>query len=292
MLLATAAVVVFIVAALLAASLVLGENRQSGRTTSVAVPPNASPSETTTQVATTGPPSTTSQPQIGLARTDAQGFVDYPGARCDPENPPAAIAQTTKSVLVICQVGPANYRYRAVRLSVGAGLELANAVSSSGGFDVTNPADGTRYELRPAGVTIIQPDGQMFSEQMVQYRALPTATASPVPRDDPLDVGISMSHPACDGTGIVVLGSAITPGRYQADVRRFLATFPGSSYLRTDESCSSLRQATEEGNPIYAVYRVAGRTPQEVCSAVKAAGGNAYGKWLDNVTDPAYVIPC
>ena len=100
-----------------------------------------------------------------------------------------------------------------------------------------------------------------------------------------------MSHPPCDGTGIVVLGNAISPGHYRADVQRMLAAHPGASYLRTDESCPSLRQATEEGNPIYAVYRVAGRAQDQLCYAVGVAGRGAYGKWLDNTTDPSYV-PC
>jgi hypothetical protein len=120
------------------------------------------------------------------------------------------------------------------------------------------------------------------------YYPPPSTTVDP----GSLAVGIPISHPACDATGIVVLGSAVTPGRYDADVQRLHADNPGSSYLRTDESCPSLRQTTGAGNPIYAVYRVAGRTPQEVCSAVRVAGGNAYGKWLDNHTDPSYVIPC
>ena len=54
---------------------------------------------------------------------------------------------------------------------------------------------------------------------------------------------------------------------------------PGASYLRTDQSCPSLRQADEEGDPIYAVYRPAGITQAQVCAAVSAAGGDAYGKW-------------
>lgn len=66
---------------------------------------------------------------------------------------------------------------------------------------------------------------------------------------------------------------------------------PGSQYLRTDQSCPSLRQS-KDGNPIYAVYRLAGRTQGEVCAAVRAAGSGAYGKWLDYTTDPDYVIPC
>ncbi len=114
----------------------------------------------------------------------------------------------------------------------------------------------------------------------------------PAVASDSLPVGVPITHPACDGTGIAVVGNAITPGRYAADVQQLLTEFPGSSYLLTKESCSSLRQASDAGNPIYAVYRVAGRTQEEVCTSVRAAGGNAYGKWLDNTTDPSDVIPC
>lgn len=101
-----------------------------------------------------------------------------------------------------------------------------------------------------------------------------------------------MSRPSCDGQGIVVLGSVTTPGQYAAGVQRLLAAHPGSSYLRTDQTCPSLRAATDEGNPIYAVYRPAGDTTAEVCAAVRAAGGDAYGKWLDYTTDPSFRIPC
>jgi serine/threonine protein kinase, bacterial len=127
-------------------------------------------------------------------------------------------------------------------------------------------------------------------EHVDAARVMPTTP--PAPPGPDLNVGIPMSHPACDGTGIVVLGNAVTPGRYQADVARLLAANPGASYLRTNKSCPSLRRATEEGNPIYAVYGVAGRTQRGMCSAVRAAGGGAYGKWLDNTIDPSYIIPC
>jgi hypothetical protein len=56
-----------------------------------------------------------------------------------------------------------------VRVSDGASNELANAVRTSSGFDVTNPTDGTRYEVRPNVVNIISPNGQVDSEPMVQY---------------------------------------------------------------------------------------------------------------------------
>jgi serine/threonine-protein kinase len=101
-----------------------------------------------------------------------------------------------------------------------------------------------------------------------------------------------MSQPACDGTGIVVLGSVTTPGQYSEGVQRLLDANPGASYLRTDQSCPSLRQATADGNPIYAVYRVAGRSQAAVCDAVAAAGAGAYGRWLNTTLPPDHKISC
>jgi serine/threonine protein kinase len=134
----------------------------------VATPPLSSSTPPTT---TSQPASTTSAPALAMPGTDAQGFIDYPGARCDAGNSPAALARTTQSVLVVCRSGPGEFYYRGVRLSDGAGIELANAVRSSGGFDVTNPTDGTRYRIRPDSLTIIPPGGQATTEPMVAYAA-------------------------------------------------------------------------------------------------------------------------
>lgn len=113
----------------------------------------------------------------------------------------------------------------------------------------------------------------------------------PTPRGD-LGLSTPMSYPACNGQGIVILGSVTTPGLYVAGVQRLLDDHPGSFYLRTDQTCPSLRQATPEGNPIYAVFELGGATQSDLCAAVRAAGGNAYGKVLDTTTDPGYMIPC
>jgi hypothetical protein len=89
-------------------------------------------------------------------------------ARCDSGNTPAVEAQTTKSQVVICQAGSGTYYYRAVRMSDGATIQLADATRTSGGFDVTNPADGTRYQVRPNVVNIISSSASE-SEPVVQY---------------------------------------------------------------------------------------------------------------------------
>jgi len=128
----------------------------------------------------------------------------------------------------------------------------------------------------------------------------PPAPTRPSPRGPapaprlPGDLGLPtpISDPPCNGQGIVVLGNVTTPSEYAQGVQRLLVTYPGSSYLRTDQSCPSLRQADDEGDPIYAVYRYAGRTEAEVRGAVCAAGGDAYGKWLDYTHDAAHQIRC
>ncbi len=162
-LLAAAAAGVLVVAIGLALWLAVGQNK----TEPVPVPVPAAP--TATASATTAQPTSMSATPVALPGTDAQGFTDYPGARCDAGNTAAALAKTTQSVLVVCRTGPGDFYYRGVRLSDGAGIELANAVRSSGGFDVTNPTDGTRYQIRRDGLTIVTPDGQSLTEPMVAY---------------------------------------------------------------------------------------------------------------------------
>jgi serine/threonine-protein kinase len=172
-----AAATTFLAAALIAALLILRENRGAPSRSEVTAVPSPSSGYTTAESPTarlsatpsTRPSVTTPQAEPSLSGTDAQGFVGYPGARCDPGSTPALMGRTTQSLVVVCEVGPANYYYRGVRLSDGASIELANAVRSSGGFDVTNPVDGTRYQVRPNGVSIVSPAGQVSSEPMIEY---------------------------------------------------------------------------------------------------------------------------
>ena len=150
--------------------LVLGQDKTEHDVAPPTTTSAAPPATTSAEPPTTSPPTSTSpEAPVTLPGTDAQGFIDYPGARCDAGTSPAALARTTQSVFVVCRSGPGDFYYRGVRLSDGAGIELANAVRSSGGFDVTNPTDGTRYQIRPDGLTIITPNGQTFTEPMVAY---------------------------------------------------------------------------------------------------------------------------
>jgi serine/threonine-protein kinase len=165
------AVAAFVAAALIAALLILRNNQASPIASDAKVSTAPSTSDITTESPTVRTSLATSRPLLTLPDTDAQGFVGYPAGRCDPGSTPTVMGRTTQSLVVICESGPANYYYRGLRLSDGASIELANAVRSSGGFDVTNPADGTRYQVRPTGISITSPDGQVYSEPMIEYAA-------------------------------------------------------------------------------------------------------------------------
>lgn len=104
-----------------------------------------------------------------------------------------------------------------------------------------------------------------------------------------LGLATAMSTPACDGSYVVVLGSAITPARYRADVQGLLTAHPGARYLHTPSTgCGSLRQQVN-GADVYAVYDGPFAAKESACAR---RGGNAYVKRLDNTTSPAQVVSC
>lgn len=99
---------------------------------------------------------------------DALGFVGHT-ARCDPGSPPAAVLRTAKSLVVVCQAGSDSFYYRGERISDGAHIELSGAVRASGGFDVVNPANGVRYQIRPEMLTILSGSHVDSAEPALQY---------------------------------------------------------------------------------------------------------------------------
>ncbi len=99
---------------------------------------------------------------------DGLGFVGEP-ARCDPGNPPAAVVRTAKSLAVVCENLSGDYYYRGERLRDGAHIELSNAERVGEGFDVTNPLNGVRYEVRPNRLRIFSGSHVDSSEPVLQY---------------------------------------------------------------------------------------------------------------------------
>ncbi len=163
------------------------------------------------------------------------------------------------------------------------------------------PAGDTQYILSRVGGSWARYTGipSTVCRQEAEADGMPTEIAAALddcrssagPTGD-LGLGVPMSRPACDGRGIVVLYSAVTPGAYAQEISAALAQNPGASYLRTDMACPSLRARDENGNVIYAVYRASGYSRQELCSDVRAVGPPAYGRWLDTTSDPSALVTC
>ncbi|TPG33780.1 serine/threonine-protein kinase [Mycolicibacterium hodleri] len=144
--------------ALVVATVLLLRNGIGG---SPVTPPSASQS-----TSAVSPRMTTVSPTFSGA--DAQGFLNQ-AARCDSGDLAAAMMRTASSLAVICQSAPNDFYYHGQRLSDGANLRLAGAVPVDGGFDVTNPDNGARYEVRPDRLTIISNGHVDSSEAPVQY---------------------------------------------------------------------------------------------------------------------------
>jgi len=116
-----------------------------------------------------------------------------------------------------------------------------------------------------------------------------TSIATSVTSSADLGLATPMSTPACDGSYVVVLGSAVTPARYRADVQQFLAANPGAGYLHAPSTgCGSLRQQLN-GADVYAVF--AGPFTTKAAACARRSGG-AYVKRLDTTTPATQVISC
>jgi serine/threonine protein kinase len=178
--LVVATTALFALAVVLATQLFTGnENTAAPTQTTIAVP---TPSvETTTEMMepsattpsttpTTTTPTTSGAPLPGVSGTDSLGFVGH-AARCDPGSTPAAAIRTAQSLAVICETTSGDYYYHGERLRDGANVRLDNAVPAGGGFDVTNPADGARYEVRPNLLTILSNGHVDSAEPALEYSA-------------------------------------------------------------------------------------------------------------------------
>lgn len=118
--------------------------------------------------------------------------------------------------------------------------------------------------------------------------------AEPDPSQPVGDLGLTtaISKPACDGQYVTFVGSVVTPGSYSDGIQRVLDRHPGSSYLLSENTCSSLRPRMPDGSSIYSVYLGPFGTQEEACAAALEAGGGSYVKRLDDVTPSSQIPTC
>jgi hypothetical protein len=122
------------------------------------------------------------------------------------------------------------------------------------------------------------------------------ATTAPGAGDDavPGDLAVPgrpMQRPPCDGSFITVLASAVGAQATAAGIADVLDQYPGSNYLRTDQTCSSLNPAVE-GEPIYVVFLGPFVVDTDACAARAEGPDGAYARQLSNDVSPQHSVDC
>lgn len=166
-----------------AATIVLLVRHPSSHT-SASEQPTEEPSKSTSSTATQAPWLPTSQPQPGATRStiaapqppnsqatlpdaDGQGFLNYPGARCNDTNPAVVIARTSDSLVVICQTGVGRYYYKGFGLQNGLTVEIDDPTRTGGAFVATN--NGVQYSVSRDALVITQGSNMLSNEPMQEY---------------------------------------------------------------------------------------------------------------------------
>ncbi|MEV4150894.1 protein kinase [Amycolatopsis sp. NPDC049691] len=160
-----------------------------------------------------------------------------------------------------------------------AGVAVLALAAVVGWFTVLKPSS-------PAASGSVPPASPPVTTTQVSVR---TSVATRVASGADLGLATAMTTPACDGSFVVILGSAVTPAGYRADVQRFLDAHPGAGYLHAPSTgCGSLRQQVD-GADVYAVYSGPFSTKDAACAH---RSGGAYVKRLDHTTPPTQIVNC
>ena len=100
-----------------------------------------------------------------------------------------------------------------------------------------------------------------------------------------------MQRPGCDDSFITVIASAIGDQATAGGIANVLDAYPGSSYLRTDQTCPSLNQSID-GAPIYVVYFGPFAFASDACAARADGTEGAYARRLSNDVGPNHGVSC
>lgn len=200
--------------------------------------------------------------------------------------------------------GNVSYVFRAI------GGELVDLVSGRPignewtAISVTDRSfDFVEYTACKTGEILTYPDGteSFFCDVVVDSRidilddgttrTTETETANTRPAlvfpNDLEIAGVAMTQPECDGSYITAVGASVSSSeaRNKANIAKLLKRYPGSSYLRNDQTCDSLWPEAD-GAPIYIVYFGPYATKSEACDARDLGPKGAYVRPLDD--DVAY----
>ena len=152
----------------------------------------------------------------------------------------------------------------------------------------------------PAPLPSLPPDTSGPPTESTAPTSAPTPsippTTAPGAEDGavPGDLGIPgqpMLQPPCDGSYITILASPVGPQATGPGVAAVLDQYPGSNYLRTDQTCPSLR-ADVDGAPIYVIFFGPFVVDTDACTARADGPEGAYARRLSDELGPDHSVPC
>jgi len=107
-----------------------------------------------------------------------------------------------------------------------------------------------------------------------------------------LDVpGQPMQRPPCDGAFITIVGSPVGEQATAVAVGAVLDQYPGTNYLRTDQTCPSLAPDAA-GEPIYVIYFGPFAVASDACAARAEGPEDAYARTLSDELGPDHSVTC
>lgn len=167
---------------------------------------------------------------------------------------------------------------------------------NGGGASTSMPAGGSTPTTTPPGVALppvtVDPSGSTAPDATAStapVTAAPGAVDGAVPGDLAID-GRPMQRPPCTGGYITILASSVGGSATAGSIGSLLASYPGSEYLRTDQTCASLR-ASVDGQPIYVVYLGPFGDAADACAARAQGPEGAYPRRLSDEPDAGVTCP-
>jgi serine/threonine-protein kinase len=172
-------------------------------------------------------------------------------------------------------------------------VALASTTSTAAATTTPAPMPSTSV---PAPTTEPEPTTPPATPAPTAPAATTPVTADPGagPGAVPGDLGVPgtpMVRPPCDGAYITILASAVGDQATAGGIGAVIDQYPGSNYLRTDQTCSSLNPAVD-GQPIYVVFLGPFAFDSDACQARAAGPDGAYARQLSNDIGPDHAVDC
>jgi hypothetical protein len=160
---------------------------------------------------------------------------------------------------------------------------MPESTTTTAGTATTTVPETTTSTSTTSSTTTVPPT-------TVPVTTAPGADGDAVPGDLAIP-GRPMRRPTCDGSFITIIASAVGDQATADGIAAVLDAHPSSEYLRTDQTCSSLRPDVE-GEPIYVVYFGPFAFDSDACAARADGPDGAYAKELSNDVAPDQVVDC